>query len=214
MKKLKVIIADDHPIIIYGLRQLINQNYNFSLVGEVTCAESLMRLLEKQATDILITDYNMPTNSFYGDGLKGIEYIKKNYPHIQILVLTMVSNPLILTRLQELGVARIIQKNQSNAEIQSTLKTITQQRNYYKPAQTKTSAYEPSAIEKRFSALSITEFNILQLFISGMTIREIAKHHNRSPKTISTHKMTAMKKLETNSDQDLLSYCLACRIFN
>jgi two-component system capsular synthesis response regulator RcsB len=185
------------------------------VVGEAVCSAGLIELLQRQGADIVITDYNMPGDSPYGDGLKLVEYLKRHFPQVQILILTMISNHLILTRLQELGVVGIIQKSQLHTEIQLALKAIAQHSAYRSLEPAKTSVIETlTAIDERFSTLSPKEFEILRLFISGMSVSDIARSQNRSSKTISAQKISAMRKLEVSSDQDLLAYCLARNIFN
>lgn len=110
MEKLNVVIADDHPIVLVGVRELVERDERFCVVGEATCSDTLVSLLEQRPVDLVITDFNMPGDSPYGDGLKLVEYLRRHFPSVRVLVLTMISNPLILTRLQELGVLGVIQK--------------------------------------------------------------------------------------------------------
>ncbi len=215
MKTFTVVIADDHPIVLLGVRELVERDERFQVVGEAIGSAGLIGLLEQQPIDIVITDYNMPCDSPYGDGLKLVEYLKRHFPEVQILVLTMISNHLILTRLQELGVVGVIQKSQLHTEIQVALQSIAQQALYRSLEPAKTSVIESiTAIDERFSTLSPKEFEILRLFISGKSVSDIARSQNRSAKTISAQKISAMRKLEVSSDQDLLAYCLAQHIFN
>lgn len=215
MKTFTVVIADDHPIVLLGVRELVERDSRFQVVGEAICSAGLIGLLEQQPIDIVITDYNMPGDSPYGDGLKLVEYLKRHFPQVQILILTMISNHLILTRLQEMGVVGVIQKSQLHTEIQVALKSIVQQALYRSLEPAKTSVVESmTAIDARFSTLSPKEFEILRLFISGKSVSDIARSQNRSSKTISAQKISAMRKLEVSSDQDLLAYCLAQNIFN
>ncbi len=215
MKTFTVVIADDHPIVLLGVRELVERDERFQVIGEAICSAGLIKLLEQQPIDIVITDYNMPGDSPYGDGLKLVEYLKRHFPNVQILILTMISNHLILTRLQELGVVGVIQKSQLHTEIQVALKSIAQQAHYRSLEPAKTSVIESlTAIDERFSTLSPKEFEILRLFISGKSVSDIARSQNRSSKTISAQKISAMRKLEVSSDQDLLAYCLEYNIFN
>lgn len=215
MKTFTVVIADDHPIVLLGVRELVERDERFEVVGEAICSAGLIGLLEQQPVDIVITDYNMPGDSPYGDGLKLVEYLKRHFPEVQILILTMISNHLILTRLQELGVVGVIQKSQLHTEIQVALKSIAQQALYRSLEPAKTSVIESmTAIDARFSTLSPKEFEILRLFISGKSVSDIARSQNRSSKTISAQKISAMRKLEVRSDQDLLTYCLEQNVFN
>ncbi|CAI8761793.1 MULTISPECIES: response regulator [Pseudomonas] len=215
MDKLKVIIADDHPIVLLGVRELVERDERFCVVGEAVCSKGLIELLEQQPVDLVITDYNMPADSPYGDGLKLVDYLKRHFPQLQVLILTMISNHLILTRLHELGVVGVIQKSQLHTEIQLALKAVAQQSQYRSLEPAKTSVIETTAaIEDRFATLSPKEFEILRLFVAGKSVSDIARSQNRSAKTISAQKISAMRKLEVNSDQDLLTYCLERSIFN
>ena len=73
---------------------------------------------------------------------------------------------------------------------------------------------EAAALDQRFARLSPKEHEILRLFISGQSVNDIARGLNRSAKTISTQKISAMRKLEVSSDQDLLAYCIERQLFN
>ncbi|PSS48250.1 response regulator [Pseudomonas sp. BBP2017] len=215
MEKLKVIIADDHPIVLLGVRELIERDPRFCVVGEAVCSKGLIELLEQQTVDIVISDYNMPADSPYGDGLKLVDYLKRHYPRVQILILTMISNHLILTRLQELGVVGVIQKNQLHTEIELALNAIARQRIYRSLEPAKTSVIESdTAIDEKMASLSPKEFEILRLFVAGKSVSDIARSQNRSAKTISAQKISAMRKLDVSSDQDLLAYCLERSTFN
>lgn len=215
MEKLKVIIADDHPIVLLGIRELMERDERFEIVGEAMCSEELVRLLESRHADLVITDYNMPGDSPYGDGLKLVEFITRNFQRVQILVLTMISNPLILSRLHELGVMGIIQKNQLHEEIQLALKVFAQKGIYRSQALSSHSVVESNiALNERIATLSPKEYEILRLFISGKSVSDIARSQNRSSKTISAQKISAMRKLEVQSDLDLLTYCIGRNLFN
>lgn len=213
MQKITVVIADDHPIVLFGVRELIERDSRFLVVGEANSSSELVKVLSEHRPEILITDYNMPENSIYGDGLKLMKYLIRSFPNLQILVLTMISNSLILSRLYDIGVAGVVQKSQLYAEIQRALDALSQRR-IYKSEFHKVSVLEQSRqIDERLALLSIRELEILRLFVSGMSLREIADNQNRSAKTISTQKVTAMRKLEVNSDQELITYCLEAKLF-
>ncbi|URN86446.1 MAG: response regulator [Pseudomonas protegens] len=215
METLKVAIADDHPIVLVGVRELVERGQCFRVVGEAVCSSELINLLETRQVNLVITDFNMPGDSTYGDGLKLMEYLTRHFPDVRMLVLTMISNPLILTRLQELGVQAIIQKNQLHNEIETALKAIAQGKPVRSSGPPPTSVITNNAgLDERFTRLSPKEHKILRLFVSGMAVSEIARSLNRSAKTISTQKISAMRKLEVSSDQDLSAYCLERNLFN
>ncbi|QHC96576.1 DNA-binding response regulator [Pseudomonas sp. R84] len=215
METFNVVIADDHPIVLLGVRELVERDRRFSVVGEAVCSDGLIKLLRSQPVDLLITDFNMPGDSPYGDGLKLVEYVTRHFPAVRVLVLTMISNPLILTRLQELGVLAVIQKSQLHVEIEVALKTIAKGKRISGHRTTPTSVLDDGAdLDERFSRLSPKEHEILRLFVQGQGVNEIARGLNRSAKTISTQKISAMRKLDVSSDQELLTYCIERNLFN
>ena len=215
MAKLNVVIADDHPIVLLGVRELIERNELFRVVGEATCSNELIELLKRQSVDLVVTDFNMPADSPYGDGLKLVEYLLRHFADVKVLVLTMISSPLILTRLHELGVVGVIQKSQLHEEIQLALMAVAQGRSFNSAKPAPTCVKEPNvALDERLSRLSPKEFEILRMFVAGQSVTTIAHNLSRSAKTISTQKIAAMRKLGVSSDQDLLTYCLESNVFN
>ncbi|MDT8921770.1 response regulator [Pseudomonas taiwanensis] len=215
MEKLKIIIADDHPIILLGVRELIERDPRFCITGEAACSKELIELLENKPADIIISDYNMPADSPYGDGLKLVNYLTRNYPKIPLIILTMISNELILSHLKKLGVACIIQKNQLSTEIEKTLKSIAIHLDHRSAYTAKPNIFEAdTTLEERVASLSPREFEVLRLFVLGKSVGEIAKIQNRSMKTISAQKKSAMHKLKVSTEQDLLAYCLQFGAFN
>lgn len=214
MAILNVVIADDHPIVLLGVRELIERDERFRVVGEAVCSNELIELLHTQSVDLVITDFNMPADSPYGDGLKLVEYLSRHFAQVKVLVLTMISSPLILTRLHELGVVGVIQKNQLHHDIQLALSSIAKGRTFKSAKPEPVSVLEPNvALDERLSRLSPKEFEILRMFVSGQSVTTIARSQSRSAKTISTQKISAMRKLEVSSDQDLLTYCLENNVF-
>jgi two-component system, NarL family, captular synthesis response regulator RcsB len=215
METINVVIADDHPIVLLGVRELIERDRHFRVVGEAVCSDGLIDLLKSQPVDLLITDFNMPGDSPYGDGLKLVEYVIRHFPRVRVLVLTMISNPLILTRLQELGVLAVIQKSQLHVEIEAALKAIAKGNRVRSQQPAPGSVLDDGAdLDERFSRLSPKEHEILRLFVQGQGVNEIARGLNRSAKTISTQKISAMRKLDVSSDQELLAYCIERNLFN
>ncbi|WP_339495451.1 response regulator [Pseudomonas sp. RA_105y_Pfl2_P56] len=215
MATLNVVIADDHPIVLLGVRELIERDERFGVVGEAICSNELIDLLQRQSVDLVITDFNMPADSPYGDGLKLVAYLRRHFPEVKLLLLTMISNPLILTRLHELGVVGVIQKNQLHHDIQQALMAVAQGRSFRSSQPEPTCVMAPKvALDDRLSKLSVKEYEVLRMFVLGQSVSTIARNLSRSVKTISSQKNAGMRKLEVTSDQDLLTYCLENNIFS
>lgn len=209
MHEIKAVIADDHPVVLVGLREMIQRDTRFELVGEAVSSSQLIKLLASNQLDLVITDFNMPGDDLYGDGLQLIEYIIEQFPAVKILVLTMVSNQLIISRLLEMGVAGVIAKNHIHEEIGKALNALANDRPYVAPSvQPMSVLANAKVIDERFSNLSPREVEVLRLFVTGSSVSEIARLLNRSVKTVSTQKISAMHKLEVLTDHALLTYCI------
>ena len=209
MHEIKAVIADDHPVVLVGPREMIQRDTRFELVGEAVSSSQLIKLLASNQLDLVITDFNMPGDDLYGDGLQLIEYIIEHFPAVKILVLTMVSNQLIISRLLEMGVAGVIAKNHIHEEIGKALNALANDRPYVAPSvQPMSVLANAKVIDERFSNLSPREVEVLRLFVTGSSVSEIARLLNRSVKTVSTQKISAMHKLEVLTDHALLTYCI------
>ncbi len=97
MNTMNVIIADDHPIVLFGIRKSLEQIEWVNVVGEFEDSTALINNLPKLDAHVLITDLSMPGDK-YGDGITLIKYIKRHFPDLSIIVLTMNNNPAILAR--------------------------------------------------------------------------------------------------------------------
>lgn len=215
METMKVLLADDHPIVLMGVREMLERAGRFVIVGEAQSSSELVRLIEQHKPEVVITDYNMPGDEVYGDGVKLIEYLCRHYPQTRILILTMITNSLILSSLYDLGVAGVILKSGDLGEILVALNALSKQRIYRSPGMRSSTSVLASGddVDGRISSLSVREFEVLRHFISGMTVGDIALRLNRSVKTVSAQKVSAMRKLGVDTDQALLTFCVKANVF-
>ena len=214
MPKIKVVLADDHPIVLMGVRDLIERDGCYEVVGQAQTPTELIEQLQRLQPDIVVTDYNMPGDETYGDGVKLIEYLIRHFAQVKILVLTMLTNNLILSRLYDLGVGGIILKNGDLNEIPLALSALANGEKWHsKAGQGAPSVVERSdAVQARISSLSVKEFEVLRRFASGMNVRDIAHSLNRSVKTVSSQKVSAMRKLDVENDHALLTFCISMNL--
>ncbi|MGH8039213.1 MAG: response regulator [Stenotrophomonas sp.] len=211
--KTKIVIADDHPIVLAGIREVIDRDARFKLVGQAQSPESLVELLHAHAPDIVITDYNMPGNDALGDGIKLISYLQRNFPESKVLILTMVSNPSIIAAMYRAGASGVVRKSGDLKELSVALGALLAQRIYRSPELPRDEALPEAGDTSAADQLSPREFEVIRLFASGLTVGDIAKRLNRSSKTVSTQKISAMRKLGTAKDQDLITFCVESELF-
>lgn len=214
MPKIKIVLADDHPIVLMGVSELIERDERYEIVGQAHTSSELIKQLQRLQPAIVVTDYSMPGDEIYGDGVKLIEYLIRHFPEVKILVLTMLTNNLILSRLYDLGVGGIILKNGDLNEILLALNALSNGEKWHsKAGQGAASVIERSdAVQARIASLSVKEFEVLRRFASGMNVRDIAHSLNRSVKTVSTQKITGMRKLDVENDHALLTFCISMNL--
>ncbi|WP_176042533.1 response regulator transcription factor [Burkholderia stabilis] len=198
----KIVIADDHPIIVAGLQQIISKSTRYTVAGVANNGRDLLTWLKQGACDILILDYSMP-KSTDPDGYLLVELIRRNYPRIKILLLTMLDSPMLLRRLDGLQVEGLVSKSDAFADIGTALDAVSADKIYRSPTMRKllSGGHWPSDADSR--DLSARELEVLRLLSDGLSVTEIAEKLSKSIKTISTQKMSAMRKLGVSTDLDL-----------
>lgn len=97
-------LADDHPLTLVGIQDLLERDMNIVVTASVSTSTALVEQLNSSLPDIIITDYTMPGDSVYGDGIRFVDYLIRTYPAPKLLVLTMISNPMIISSLYDAGV--------------------------------------------------------------------------------------------------------------
>jgi len=207
MNNMNVIIADDHPIVLFGIRKSLEQIEWVNVVGEFEDSTQLINNLPKLDAHVLITDLSMPGDK-YGDGITLIKYIKRHFPNLSVIVLTMNNNPAILSavlEVLELDIEGIVLKQGAPADLPKALASL-QKGKKFTPESVSRLLEKISAGGYGDKRLSPKESEVLRLFAEGFLVTEIAKKLNRSIKTISSQKKSAMMKLGVDNDIALLNY--------
>ncbi|WP_081397708.1 response regulator transcription factor [Achromobacter xylosoxidans] len=213
MSKTKVLLADDHPMVIVGLRKVLENGGRYRVVGHASSPSELVKHMRDLSPDIVITDYNMPGDSIYADGLTLVGYLRRNFPQVRLLIYTMITSPVLVTSLYEAGVHGVLSKNHEQAEILVALETIAANRIYHKTGPAFASNRNSLDATARIGTLSPREMEILRHFLVGVSVGDIARIMNRSVKTISTHKVSAMHKLGVRTDHELVMFGVNYNLF-
>ncbi|HHR5903550.1 response regulator [Providencia alcalifaciens] len=217
MKKLTLVLVDDHPIVLSGLKKTLSQSLHFSIEGEFTNDSDLFAFLKSHTVDVIVTDYMMPNNTQSSDGQNYIQFLRRKYPNIALVVLTMISNPMIIQTLYDNNVNTVVSKEAPLPELIKAITLAGQGKQYRQPIVDLTTTMKSrnaSTLDERVKTLSPRELEVLRLFVQGKPIVEIAKLLNRSDKTISLQKNAAMRKLRVENNQALISYCITHHLFD
>ncbi|WP_219591894.1 response regulator [Aeromonas salmonicida] len=202
----KIILADDHPLILAGIRSLIAHNQlGCEVVAEAHQVSELLNTLQQHSCDLLITDFSMPGDE-RSDGLTMIQQLKRDYPTLPILVLTQIHNAGILQSLLQLGVSGVLLKKAVISELSDAIRQILSGHSYI-GSSVKTLLAE-AGLDHQTGSVQLTpkESEVVRLLASGMSVTQVAEYLHRSVKTISTQKKSAMLRLGITSDSGLFFY--------
>jgi len=210
---IRILIADDHPIVLAVIRDVLAGELDLDIVGEATDPAMLVELMESSRPDALITDFSMPGGDSFGDGIKLISFLCRRFPDTRLLVLTMVSNPSLVAGMYAAGAAGVVLKSHGLGSLVQALRVILAHRSY-RPSGMLPVAFGPPVDSDTVRArLSPRELEVIRLFTGGMAVGDIARQLQRSIKTVSTQKVSAMRKLGVSNDQELIEYCLQASLF-
>ena len=202
----KIILADDHPLILTGIRALIEQiQPRCEVIAEAYQVSDLLNLLQQHHCDLLITDFSMPGDT-RSDGLVMIQQLRRDYPNLPIIVLTQIQNSAILQSLIQAGVKGLILKKSVINELADAIRQILLGHRYIGPTVQMLLASAGISGQGNNNPLTPKESEVVRLLASGMSVTQVADYLHRSVKTISTQKKSAMVRLGLQSDSALFLY--------
>ncbi|HDO1314169.1 response regulator [Aeromonas veronii] len=203
----RIILADDHPLILTGVRSLIEKTIaGGEVVAEASSVSELFSLLKQYECELLISDMSMPSDESK-DGLIMFKRLRQEYPNLPIIVLTQIHNGAILRALVNVGVNSIISKKSLNDELAHAISEVLLGNCYISQSLGLLPSHKGISFQKKtLPSLTAKESEVIRLLASGMSVTQVANHLHRSIKTISSQKKSAMIKLNIASDGALFEY--------
>ncbi|WP_313219855.1 response regulator transcription factor [Stenotrophomonas sp.] len=204
---LRIIIADDHPVVRIGTKAVIESSGVGQVVAEASTVAELMTALGDHECDVLVTDYSMPGGA-QADGFAMIAMIRRRFPELPVLMLSVSNNLAILRMVVATGVLGVVDKTSSMDELPLAIQTVQRGMSYVSLSlKERIDAIGTESVEEgEARPLSPREVEVLRLLGSGMTVKEIAIHLHKSVSTISRQKGDAMLKLGLKGDAELFDY--------
>jgi two-component system capsular synthesis response regulator RcsB len=207
---LRIMLADDHPVVLTGVEMTLRQppDSAFLIVARAQNADELIAHLEKTPCHLVISDYSMPYGRF-PDGLALMGYLKRHYGHIPLIVMTMLRNPSLLRALLNTGVNGLFDKRSPMEQLRRAVDTVIRGRRHLCPSFAGVlEAQNLPASDTHAPSVNLSdrELEVVRLFVQGLSGRQIAAQLNRSEKTISRQKRTAMDKLGLGHDGGLVEF--------
>jgi DNA-binding NarL/FixJ family response regulator len=207
--QIKVLLVDDHRIMLEGLKSILANHRGIEVVGEANDGREAVRLALELKPDIVIMDLSMP-------GMNGIEAtreITEQLPSTKVLALSMHNDKRFISRALRHGASGYILKESAMTELVEAIKSLMIHKTYLSPqiADVVLNDYKSQLIEREYAAdsmLSKREREVLQLFAEGHSTKEIAAALTLSVKTIETHRSQIMTKLDMHSIAELVKFAI------
>jgi len=203
---IRIVIADDHPIVRAGFRQLVAEDPQLRVVAEAGDTAELLTVLAAHDADVVLLDISMPGIAF----LELVQRIRATRPHARILVVSMHPEDQVAVRAIEAGADGYVMKTQSADELVGAIRKVHAGGKHVGPALAERLAAELAARRdgRARRDLSAREREILMLLGSGKSLKEIGARLTLSPKTVSTYRSRILTKLALKTNADLVRYVI------
>jgi two-component system, NarL family, response regulator NreC len=209
MDRITIVLADDHRVVHEGLRSLIEAEPDLTVVGEANDGLETMRLTETLQPNVLLVDLAMP-------GLNGLEVtrqIRKRFPHIQVIVLSMHANEAYVAEALRSGAGGYILKESSVTDVIKGIREVAAGRRFLSVLlsqrsiddyleRAKTAPLDP------YDTLTARERQVLQMTAESQNSTEVGRRLFISPRTVEIHRQNAMRKLGLRNQGELIRYAL------
>jgi len=206
---IKILIADDHRLVIDGLLLMLREAEEMQCIGEAANGREALALLANTPTDVLLLDINMPEM----DGLECCRYVKERHPEVKVLVLSMMRELSLVKAMLKLGASGFLLKNAGKEEVLEAIRTVYDGKQVFSPdvmeSLMNSFSNKPAKPAKSpFPTISRREKQILQLIVDERTTSEIAEELFISFGTVETHRRNLLLKLNARNTAGLVKSAL------
>lgn len=200
---IKIILADDHQILLDGIRAILEQDAELEVVGTAANGLQVLELLKKQTADVLLLDLMMPIM----DGLETTMHVKKQFPEVKILILTTNDEGSIITTIFQRGATGYLLKNANQATLIQGIKDAYLGKKVLSPHLTTKmieSLSAPAKPKGHIPKITKRELEVIKLIAKEYTTQEIADTLYVSTNTVATHKRNLFVKMEVKNSVGMI----------
>ncbi|MBW2465985.1 MAG: response regulator transcription factor [Deltaproteobacteria bacterium] len=207
---IRVLIADDHKIMLAGLRSLLEKQTDFEVVGEAENGRKAVQLAREKKPDVVVMDVSMPDLN----GMEATTQIIESIPETKVIALSMHSDKRFVMGMLRAGASGYLLKDCASQELANAIIQVSSNKKYLSPEITGVviddflQGGDAEHADAASSVLSAREREVLQLIAEGWSTKQIAAHLYVSVKTIETHRRQIMKKLDLHTIADLTKYAI------
>jgi DNA-binding NarL/FixJ family response regulator len=212
MKRITVLLAEDHQIVREGFRSLLKHEQDIEVVGEAESGRQAIQLTRKLRPDVVVMDIAMPLLN----GLEATRQIHKDFPNTKILMLSAHSDDAYVEQVTELGAAGFLLKQTSSDVLATAIREVQKGNTFYSPDISKhvqrrdqKSVDRNGNFKKKSNRLSSREVEVLQLIAEGKPNKQVAAELGVSFKTVDKHRQHLMSKLNIHDIAGLTRYAIA-----
>jgi DNA-binding NarL/FixJ family response regulator len=211
MKKITVLLVDDHTVVRQGLRALLSQEEDIEVVGEAENGRQAVQMAAKTLPDVIVMDVVMPLLN----GLEGTRQVLKSVPSVKVLVLSSYSDDDYVQQLTEVGASGYLTKQTAGDDLLLAIREVQKGNAFFSPAIAKRlrdrcrQAFADGQPLKRNVELTSRESEVLQLIAEGLPNKQIAGELGISIKTVEKHRQQVMNKLNIHDVAGLTRYAIS-----
>ena len=206
MKRVRVLLADDHKIVAEGLRSLLEPEFEFA--GIVEDGRALIKAAQKTLPDVIVADISMPLLN----GIEAVRQVKEINPDIKVVFLTMHSDVTYAAKAFEAGASGYVLKHSAPSELITAIRAAVKGQTYVSPmiAGELMQGYKEGAYLQKEQMFKLTprQKEVLQLLAEGHSAKEIADILCISPRTVEFHKYKMMEQLNVKTSAELVGYAI------
>jgi len=203
---IRVLVADDHPLLRSGLKQVLAQEPDLALAGEAEDSEQVLQRVKDESWDVVILDITMPGRG----GLDVLREIRRFRPTLPVLVLSMHAEDQFAVRAIKAGASGYLSKINGTAEVVRAIRKVLTGKKYVSPSLAETLANSLDSDNDRppHEILSDREFQVFCKIASGKTVSQIAAEISLSVKTISTYRSRVLEKMNMRNNAEITRYAI------
>jgi len=207
---IKILIADDHPVVRKGLKDIIEEAPDMVVGGEARNGQEVLENVRKSDYDVVLLDISMPGRS----GLEILKELKSEKPELSVLILSVHPEEQYAVRVLKAGASGYLTKESAPDELIAAIRKASIGRKYISSSLAEKLAFdlEIDAEKPLHETLSDREYEVMCMIASGKTISEIAEELFLSVKTISTYRSRILEKMRMKSNAELTHYALKNRL--